>query len=134
MKGFTLLEIMIVVVILGMLATFVITQLAGSTDEAKYNITKGKMGQLEEAILLFKLHCDKLPEKLDDLSTKPGWTNKWKGPYIKESFNFKDEWGNDLIYRPSTDGKKYEIISYGADGREGGDAWNEDIVILAKKK
>ncbi len=134
MKGFTLLEIMIVVVIVGLLATVTITQLSGKTDQAKYETTRAKLSQIVDNIQMYLTDCSKLPEKLEDLIVMPGGLEKkWHGPYLKESFDLKDDWGNDFNYR-KIDERKFEVISYAADGKEGGEEFSEDLVYPPRKK
>jgi general secretion pathway protein G len=135
MKGFTLLEIMVVVVIVGLLATVAITQFSNRGEQAKYDLTKAQLHDLVRAIKMYKLDCSKLPEKLDDLLTRPsGLETKWKGPYVEEGFDFKDKWGNEYIYKPSSDGTRFDLVSYGADGKEGGTDLAEDIIYPEKRK
>jgi general secretion pathway protein G len=134
-KGFTLIEIMVVVIILGILATIVLTNVMGREDEARINAAKVQIRSLEGALDGFKLDNGFYPatdQGLDALIKKPETGRipaKWKdGGYLKPARIPKDPWGNDYhYYSPGNEGREYEIISYGADGEQGGEKRNADI-------
>ncbi len=134
-KGFTLIEIMVVVIILGLLATIVLTNVMGREDEARINATKTQIRSLEGALDGFKLDNGFYPttdQGLDALIKKPETgriPTRWKeGGYLKPARIPKDPWGNDYHYfSPGNEGREYEIISYGADGEPGGEKKNADI-------
>ncbi len=122
-KGFTLLELMIVIIILGMLAGLIGLKLIKRGEEAKVTLTQVQMKNLEEALNLYKLHNSLYPtteQGLKALVEKPKIEpipKNWKGPYIEKVP--KDAWGNDFIY--ISDGKHFTLISPGPDGEEGTD-------------
>ena len=128
-QGFTLVEMMVVIVIIGILAGLVIKQLSSRAEKAKVEATKAMIAQVGEALDLFKLELNKYPERLEDLVTMPADVDpkKWHpGGFLKRLP--KDGWDKDLIYRkPGTKGQPYDIISLGADGREGGEGFDEDL-------
>jgi general secretion pathway protein G len=128
--AFTLLEIMIVVVIIGLIATLVIARVMGRSDEAKIKVTKAMMTTVSQQVDLFKLDHGRYPDALEDLVTMPSYVKPEKYPpqgYLKQYPT--DGWEAKLIYRRgSGTGKPYELISYGADGREGGEGVDADIV------
>jgi len=128
--GFTLLEIMVVVVIIGLIATLVIAQVMGQSDKARIRMTKALMTSVSQQIGIFKLDHGRYPESLDDLITAPSYVKPEKYPqegYLKEYP--LDGWDAKLIYRRgSGTGKPYELISYGADGQQGGEGPDADIV------
>ncbi len=134
-KGFTLIEIMVVVIILGLLATIVLTNVMGREDEARINAAKAQIRSLEGALDGFKLDNGFYPttdQGLDALIKKPETGRipaKWKeGGYLKPARIPKDPWGNDYhYYSPGNEGREYEIISYGADGEPGGEKKNADF-------
>jgi general secretion pathway protein G len=134
-KGFTLIEIMVVVVILGILATIVLTNVMGREDEARINAAKTQIRAIEGALDGFKLDNGFYPttdQGLDALIKKPEVgriPNKWKeGGYLKPARIPKDPWGVDYhYYAPGNENREYEIISYGADGEQGGEGKNADI-------
>ena len=128
--GFTLIELMIVIVILGLLAALVAPKFLKSGEEAKVTTTQVQMKNIEEALKLYKLHNSVYPtteQGLKALVEKPETEpvpKNWKGPYMDEVP--KDAWGNDFIY--ISDGKHFTLISPGPDGEEG----TEDDIKVKK--
>jgi general secretion pathway protein G len=129
--GFTLLEIMVVVIIIGVLAATIIPQFIGTTVDAKISAAKSDVAQLENALERFNLHMDRYPtmdEGLKVLVEAPaGEDKKWRGPYIK--LLRPDPWGNPYQYRvPGMHHTtSFDVWSRGADGQDGGDGPNADI-------
>ena len=127
--GFTLVEMMVVIVIIGILATVLITQIAGKADRAKVEATKAIIKQVGDAVEMFKLDHNKYPERLDDLMRMPAYVDarKWPpGGYLKKSP--RDAWDRELYYRfPGTAGQPFDVVSFGEDGREGGEGYAEDL-------
>ncbi|RKQ64086.1 type II secretion system protein G (GspG) [Thermovibrio guaymasensis] len=120
-RGFTLIELMVVIVILGLLAAVVAPKFLRSGEEAKATTTKVQMKNIEQALKLYKLHNSIYPtteQGLKALVEKPEVEpvpKNWKGPYLDEVP--KDAWGNDFIY--VSDGKHFTLVSPGPDGEEG---------------
>jgi len=131
MRGFSLIEIMIVVVILGILAATIIPQFMGTTTEAKVGAAKSNIAELESALERFNIHMDRHPtteEGLKVLLQAPsGDESKWRGPYIK--ILRPDPWGNPFQYRRpgSHHPTSFDLWSRGADNAEGGEGDNADI-------
>ena len=129
--GFTLLEIMVVVIIIGVLAATIIPQFMGTTHDAKVSAAKADVAQLENALERFNLHMDRYPtmdEGLKVLVESPtGEDKKWRGPYIK--LLRPDPWGNPYQYRvPGMHhATTFDVWSRGADGQDGGEGPNADI-------
>jgi general secretion pathway protein G len=129
--GFTLLEIMVVVIIIGVLAATIIPQFMGTTHDAKVSAAKADVSQLENALERFNLHMDRYPtmdEGLKVLVEAPaGEDKKWRGPYIK--LLRPDPWGNPYQYRvPGIHhATTFDVWSRGADGQDGGDGPNADV-------
>jgi len=127
--GFTLVEMMVVIVIIGILAAVVIKQVISHADKAKVEATKAMLSELDQTISLFKLNHNRYPENLEDLVSMPSYVEPGqypRGGYLKR--HPKDGWQNKFIYRtPGTNGQPYDIISLGEDGREGGDGYAEDL-------
>ncbi|MEO2068422.1 MAG: type II secretion system major pseudopilin GspG [Desulfurobacteriaceae bacterium] len=119
-KGFTLIELMVVIVILGLLAALVAPKFLKRGEEAKLTTTQVQMKNIEQALKLYKLHNSSYPttdQGLKALVEKPESEpvpKNWKGPYLENVP--KDAWGNDFIY--ISDGKHFILISPGADGEE----------------
>ncbi len=133
-KGFTLIEIMIVIVILAMLAALVGPRLLGRTDDAKIETTKTQIKSLETALKLYKLDNGVYPsteQGLTALITKPtvgAIPRKYKEEGYLESKSIpKDGWGNDFIYLSPGERGDYTLLSYGADAARGGEGKNADI-------
>jgi general secretion pathway protein G len=134
-EGFTLIEIMVVVIILGLLAGLVLPRILGQEEKAKVEATKVQIRALEDALDAFKLDNGFYPttdQGLDALIRKPEAgriPDKWReGGYLKPARIPKDPWNKDYIYlSPGNEGREYDIISYGADGEPGGEGNNADI-------
>ena len=130
-RGFTLIEVMIVVAILGVLATLVVVNIGGAQDTANINATKSNLQAVSQALDLFKLDNYRYPttdQGLEALVEKPDNTRNWPdGGYLKKMP--KDGWENEFVYiSPGTDGP-YDLFSLGADGVEGGEGPSADISI-----
>ena len=100
-SAFTLVEIMVVIVIIGILAAAIIPQFIGTTEDAKINTAKADVSQLENALERFNLNLDRYPTGEEGLKAlteaPPGDEGKWRGPYIKHLR--PDPWGNPYQYR-----------------------------------
>ena len=131
--GFTLIEIMIVMVIIAMLAALVGPRVMGSLSSSKVKATKIQIETLANAIDAFHLDTGRYPtqaEGLDVLITNPTTTpiKNWRGPYLKKNKIPTDEWNNPLRYEiPSKHGLAFDIYSLGADGKPGGSGDDADI-------
>ena len=137
-KGFTLIEIMVVIIILGLLAGLVLPKFLGQEEKAKIEVAKTQIRALESALDAYKLDNGFYPETdqgLDALIKKPEAGRipaKWReGGYLKPARIPKDPWGKDYDYKSlgseGKEGREYEITSYGADGEPGGEGNNADI-------
>lgn len=126
-KSFTLIELMLVVIIIGVLATMVMPRLAGRSEQAKVSAAKADINSsVALALDLFEMDCGRYPtseEGLAALRANPGSLSTWKGPYLKKTP--KDPWGKAYIYRfPGTHDNDYDLYSPGANGNEGD---NDDV-------
>lgn len=119
-SGFTLIEIMVVVFILGLLAAMVVPNVIGSSDKARVQRAKADIRAIEEAVNLFKLENGFYPQSMEVL-VGPSKSNP--DGYLKKVP--KDPWDREYAYR--TDGRRFVIKSLGADGTDGGDGFNADI-------
>ncbi len=132
-SGFTLIEIMVVVVIIGILASVVVPRIMDNPDKARTAKAKNDIRALESAMDLYRLDNFTYPstdEGLESLVSEPSSSPaNWKqGGYIKKLNN--DPWGNDYLY--DNDGGNIAIYTYGADGAEGGEGPNADISTADK--
>ena len=131
-KAFTLIELLVVIVIISLLAGFVAPRMFSSVSKARRDLAKPKMAIIESALERFSIHCGGYPddsEGLEVLLMAPaGLEEKWNGPYIKQS-QLLDPWDNPYIYvaEGEINPGSYDLISFGADGLEGGEGDNEDI-------
>jgi general secretion pathway protein G len=131
-SGFTILEIMAVVIIIGILASMVAFNVFGKVEDAKIRATKASLKVLDDAVTLFKLDTGRFPteeEGLKALVEKPtDVTGYSEGGYLKTKTVPKDAWGNEFIYHLNPEsGQPFEVMSYGADGQEGGEGKNADL-------
>ena len=139
-KGFTLIEIMVVIVILAMLAALVGPKLMGRTDDAKVQTTRTQIGNMETAVKFYKLDNGIYPtteQGLGALTAKPtvGVIPKsYKdGGYLEKKQVPKDGWGNDYVYVSPGEQGDYDLCSYAADGAKGGEGKNKDICNFDQK-
>lgn len=128
--GFTLIEIMVVVLILGLLAALVVPKIVGRTDEARVTRAKADIKAIESALNLFKIDNGFYPntgEGLQALVTAPPRARKWNPDGYLDKIPV-DPWGTEYIYQ--SDGRQIVVASTGADGVEGGEGYNADISNL----
>ncbi len=119
-QGFSLVELMVVIVILGLLATVVVVNVMPAADRAATTKVRADLATLEQAIEMYRL------DHLSYPTTDQGLNALESGDYIRRLPN--DPWGNPYLYSvPGGDGRPYRIASLGADGREGGSDENADI-------
>lgn len=131
-RAFTMIEIMAVIVIIGILAGIVAVSVAGKIDKARVIATKASLKMLHSAVIQFKLDTGRYPAEetgLQELIEQPTDVTGWNtGGYLETTSLPKDAWGNDFVYQllPES-GKPFVIISYGANGEEGGEGYDADL-------
>jgi general secretion pathway protein G len=133
-RGFTLIEVMVVVIILGILAAIIAPRLVGRTDDARVTQATVQIKNFETALKLFKMDNGFYPsteQGLKALVEKPSTgripVNYRKGAYLEKKTVVPDPWGNEYVYiSPGAEGD-YDIISFGADGEPGGEDYDRDI-------
>ncbi len=113
-EGFTLIEILLVVVIIGILAAVAVPKLSGRVGQAQVNAAKASIEAIGLAVNMYEVDNGKFPDSLQNLLTKGGEIN-WNGPYLEKAT--KDPWGNDFQY--TKNGNSYSIVSAGPDGTFG---------------
>lgn len=128
-SGFTMMELLIVLVIIGLLAALVGPALYQRVKPAKQSVARAQIENFMTALDSYFIDAGRFPttqQGLKPLRVKPEAVSKWNGPYLKKEIP-KDPWGNQYTYRAPGRSGAYEIVSYGADGREGGEGENQDI-------
>jgi general secretion pathway protein G len=128
--GFTLIELLIVMIILGLLAALVVPRMFGKVGSSRQKAAKTQISILETALDTYRLDTGKYPsteQGLQALRSKPDNVKNWDGPYLSKDIP-KDPWGHPYKYKCPGEHGDYDIISYGADGVEGGEGENADIV------
>ena len=125
--GFSLVEILIVIALIGIVATLVIGNVAGGFGTGQRKAAVSQIAALEMSLERYYIDNSSYPERLEDLVTKPGAAANWAGPYAKAT-QLKDPWGTPIEYRaPGSDGRDFELVSLGKDKKQGGDDNNKDI-------
>jgi len=131
--GFTMLEVMAVLIIIGLLATLVVTRVATKIDQARVTTTMANLKILHASVNQFKMDTSRFPteeEGLMALIEQPSDVKNWEtGGYLETTQLPEDGWGNDFIYElyPES-GKPFVIKSLGADGEEGGEDYDADLL------
>ena len=128
--GFSLIELLIVMVILGLLAGLVGPKMFGHVGKSKQKSAKTQIALFETALDMYRLDVGSYPttdEGLRALREKPSDTDRWDGPYLPKAIP-ADPWSHDYHYVSPGDHGDYDIISYGKDGQEGGEGEDQDIV------
>ena len=125
--GFTLIEIIIVVVLIGGIVAFAASRIMGGGDRAKVNLAKAQVQTIGEKLAQYEMDTGALPPALANLVSAPENSAGWLGPYAKPG-DLKDPWGHPYAYRmPGAEGAPFDLSSLGKDGQPGGDSVNADI-------
>jgi len=128
--GFTLLELLVVVLIIGLLAGFVAPRYFGQVGKSEINVAKAQIDALEKALDQYRLDTGHYPSTelgLVALVQRPQNEPKWGGPYLRKDVPL-DPWGRAYVYKmPGEKGGDFDLVSYGKDGQPGGTGENADI-------
>lgn len=130
LRGFTLLELVMVLVIIGVILAMVGPRVFSNVGRANSEVAKAKIGLIGGQLELYKLDVGRYPttqEGLGALLAAPSGVANWNGPYIRDPKETKDPWTRDFIYRSPAEKGGYDILSLGADGKEGGEGDNKDV-------
>ena len=123
-RGFTLIEILVVMAIIGMLAVMVAPNLFRQQAGAMRDAALSQISSLETALDSYRLDMNQYPHSLDALMENETGSASWNGPYLRRDIP-SDPWGNEYVYQ--SDGRSFTLISYGADGAQGGEDDDADI-------
>ena len=135
-RGFTFIEIMLVVLIIGILMAAVVPNMVGRVKSARINVAKQSLNAIETMLQSFEMRADRFPssdEGLKALKVRPAdlGEDQWDGPYSKGDDDLKDPWGQDFVFRsPGTDNADFDLFSKGPDKQEG----TKDDVYKKDKK
>jgi general secretion pathway protein G len=124
--GFTLLEMLAVIVLIGIIGAVVVTQVGKNVDKGKYGAGKAQLTTLSQKVENYALDNGTPPRQLDDLVTKPAGAANWQGPYAKAS-DLKDPWGHAFGYKYPGEHGNFDLVFYGQDGQAGGDGFSKDV-------
>jgi general secretion pathway protein G len=127
LPGFTLLELLVVLAILGLIATFAAPQVLKWLSGAKSDSARIQIEALGTGIDLYRLEVGSYPPDLEALVSQPSGVDRWNGPYLKKRTVPKDPWGRDFIYRYPGENGPYDLYTLGADGQEGGSGEDADV-------
>jgi general secretion pathway protein G len=129
-SGFTLLELLVVILIIGMLTGIVAPRLMGQIGRSERTVARGQIDALDKSLEAFRLDVGRYPtnaEGLQALMQAPAGDARWRGPYLKGSLPL-DPWGSPYQYRsPGTAGRDFDLLSYGRDRAAGGSGDDADI-------
>jgi general secretion pathway protein G len=129
-QGFTLIEMLVVISIIALIMALVGPRVLNFLGESKVKAAKIQIQSLASALDLYALDAGRHPsssEGLEALMRRPGSVTNWGGPYLKGDAVPKDPWGHQYVYRSPGQHGSYDILSYGADGQEGGTGAAADI-------
>ena len=129
-RGFTLIEMLVVILILAILAALIVPRVVGHTSDAKRAKAASDIATVSSLLQEYHLDTDSYPtteEGLNALRVAPAGVNNWRGPYTTKDIPV-DPWGNEYSYEaPGPDGQDFVIVSYGADGAPGGEGDAADV-------
>jgi general secretion pathway protein G len=128
--GFTLLELLVVLVILGLVTAFAAPQVIKYMSGAKIDAAGIQIERLSGVLDLYRLEVGRYPDEgegLEALLQQPADAERWNGPYIKKANSLLDPWGRPYLYRYPGENGEFDLYSLGADGGEGGDGEDKDV-------
>jgi len=125
-RGFTLVELLLVLVILALIGGLVLPGIIGKAEGAKVKAAASQINRLAMAVESYYLDTGITPDSLEELVSESGDVPGWNGPYVKPS-SLKDPWGREYVYDYPGEHGDFDIYSLGADGQPGGEDKNADI-------
>jgi general secretion pathway protein G len=134
-SGYTLLELLVVMAIIGLLVAITAPQVMKILGNAKADAAKLQMESLAQALDVYQLDLGTYPtpaQGLKVLVARPAQASEWNGPYVRKARTLVDPWGRPFLYVSPAIGGPFEVKSLGADGKEGGDGDNRDLTSIEK--
>jgi general secretion pathway protein G len=130
-QGFTLLELLVVIVIIGMLAAFVAPRYFSQVGKSQQQIARAQIDSLDKALVQYRIDTGRYPTQeqgLGALNAQPAGEQQWRGPYLKRNLPL-DPWGTAFAYKIPSNApdREYDLVSYGKDGRPNGTGENADV-------
>lgn len=128
-QGFTLLELLVVLVIIGLLVAYVAPRYFSQVGKSEVKAPRAQIKALEDALDQYRLDVGHYPSSeqgLEALNTQPGGETRWQGPYLRKAVP-KDPWGNAYVYSAPGEHGEYDLSSLGKDGQPGGQGEAADI-------
>lgn len=128
-RGFTLLELLVVMVIIGLLASFVGPRFFAQIGKSETKVARSQLDALEKALDQYRLDVGSYPtteQGLAALMERPSGLARWAGPYLKKAVP-QDPWGRSYLYKSPGDHGEFDLMSYGKDGQPGGSGEAEDV-------
>lgn len=128
-SGFTLLELLVVIVIIGLLVSYVGPRYFSQVGKSEVQIARAQIDAFEKALEQYQLDLRRYPsteQGLEALVTKPASEANWRGPYLKKAIPH-DPWGRRYVYRVPGEKDDFDLLSYGKDGQPGGSGEDADI-------
>ena len=126
-RGFSLVEMLAVLVLIGIVASIVVVNVLPKLEGGKVKAASSGVQTISMAVENYYLDNGNLPERIEDLSKRPGNASNWNGPYARES-QLMDPWNKPYQYRrPGEDGRQFDVYSFGSDGQQGGNDNAADI-------
>jgi general secretion pathway protein G len=128
-RGFTLLELLVVIVIIGLLVSYVAPRYFSQVGKSEVQVAKAQIDAFDKALDVYRLdnrHYPSTEQGLRALIEKPAGEASWKGPYLKKAIPL-DPWGNPFVYRQPGTKSDFDLVSYGRDGKPGGSDEDADI-------
>jgi len=131
-EGFTLLELLVVMVIIGLLASYVAPRFFGQIGKSEIKAARAQLDAFDKALATYRLdngHYPSTEQGLHALMERPADEPKWSGPYLSKAVP-ADPWGRSYVYRaPGEQGHDYDLMSFGKDGQRGGTAESADLSV-----
>jgi general secretion pathway protein G len=130
-RGFTLLELLVVIVIIGLLAGYVAPRYFSQVGKSEMQVARAQIEAIEKALDQYRLDTRRYPtleQGLDVLTNRPANEPNWSGPYLKKAVP-ADPWGRAYVYRVPGEKKEFDIYSLGRDGKAGGSGEDADIGV-----